>query len=144
MEVSVSGYYAWRKRLPSAQEQQNTILLEQIKTVHEQSDQTYGSPRIYAELKDAGIACSQKRVARLMRLSQLYAVTAKRFVVTTDSKHALPIAENLLDRAFSVQTPHARGSADITYLWTGEGWLYLGVVLDLFSRRIVGWALGET
>ena len=88
--------------------------------------------------------CSEKRIARLMRLSQLYAVTSKRFVVTTDSNHALPIAENLLDREFSVPTPNARWSADITYIWTAEGWLYLAVVLDLFSRRVVGWAMGET
>ena len=144
MQVSVSGYYAWKKRLPSRQEQQNSLLLEQIKTVYQDSDQTYGSPRIYHELKEAGVACSEKSVARLMHLAQLYALTPKRFVITTDSNHALPIAENLLDREFSVDTPNARWSADITYIHTGEGWLYLAVVLDLFSRRVVGWAMGQT
>lgn len=144
MQVSVSGYYAWKKRLPSAQQQANQQLTEQIKTVYRDSDQTYGSPRVYHELKAQGIACSQKRIARLMRLSHLYAVTARRFVVTTDSNHALPIAENLLDREFTVATPNARWSADITYIWTSEGWLYLAVMLDLFSRRVIGWAMGET
>lgn len=138
MQVAVSGYYAWRKRPPSVRTQQNVALTEQIKAVYEDSAQTYGSPRIYYELKAQGIPCSEKRIARLMRLSELYAVTAKRFVVTTDSNHALPIAENLLDREFSVQTPNARWAADITYIHTGEGWLYLAVILDLFSRRIVG------
>jgi transposase InsO family protein len=144
MQVSVSGYYAWKKRLPSSQKQANQHLLEQIKTVYQDSDQTYGSPRIYHELKAAGVACSEKRIARLMHLAQVYAVTAKRFVVTTDSDHALPVAENLLDRHFSVDTPNARWAADITYIHTGEGWLYLAVILDLFSRRVVGWAMGET
>ena len=144
MAVCRSGYYAWRKRGPSVQTQQNAALCEQIKGVHQDSDQTYGSPRIYQELKEQGIACSEKRIARLMHLSHLYAVTTKRFVVTTDSNHALPLAENLLDREFSVDTPNARWAADITYIWTSEGWLYLAVVLDLFSRRIVGWAMGTT
>ena len=94
--------------------------------------------------KEQGLPCSEKRIARLMRLSQMYAVTCKRFVVTTDSNHALPIAQNLLDREFSVNTPNARRSADITYIWTAKGWLYLAVVLDLFSRCIVGGAMGET
>ncbi len=144
MAVCRSGYYAWRKRPPSAQAQANAQLTEQIKTVYEDSDQSYGSPRIYHELKEQGVACSQKRIARLMHLAHLYAVTAKRFVVTTDSNHALPIAENQLDREFSVETPNARWGADITYIHTGEGWLYLAVMLDLFSRRVVGWAMGET
>lgn len=144
LQVSASGYYAWKKRLPSVQMQANAQLTEQIKTIYEDSDQTYGSPRIYEELKQRGVSCSEKRIARLMRLSQLYAVTAKRFIVTTDSNHALPIAENVLDREFSVETPNARWTADITYLWTSEGWLYLAVILDLFSRRVVGWAMGET
>ena len=144
MAVSISGYYAWKKRPPSAQAQQNAALTEQIKAAHADSDQTYGSPRIYQELKEQGIPCSQKRVARLMRLAELYAVTWKRFVVTTDSHHALPVAQNLLDREFCVATPNARWTADITYIWTGEGWLYLAVILDLFARRVVGWAMGTT
>lgn len=144
MAVCRSGYYAWRKRPPSAQAQTNAQLTEQIKRVYQESDQAYGSPRIYHELKAQGVSCSEKRIARLMHLAHLHAAMPKRFVVTTDSNHTLPIAENLLDREFSVQTPNARWAADITYIHTGEGWLYLAVILDLFSRRLVGWAMGET
>ena len=144
MQVCRSGYYAWRKRPPSAREQANAQLTEQIKAVFEESDQTYGSPRIYEELKEQNVACSQKRIARLMGLSHLKATLPKRFVVTTDSNHALPVAENLLERQFGSDTPDTRWSSDISYVWTGEGWLYLAVVLDLFSRRIVGWAMGTT
>jgi putative transposase len=142
MQVSRSGYYAWGKRAPSPRETANQQLTEKIKIVFLESDQTYGSPRIYEELKEQRIACSQKRVARLMRLCDLKAVLPKRFVVTTDSNHALPVADNVLDRQFGSDTPNTRWTADITYVWTAEGWLYLGVVLDLFSRRIVGWAMG--
>jgi len=144
MQVSRSGFYAFCKRPPSATEQANQVLTEQIRAVFEQSDQTYGSPRIYEELKVQNVACSEKRVARLMRLADLRAVLPKRFVITTDSKHDLPIAENLLDRAFDPQMPNVRWTADISYVWTSEGWLYLAVILDLFSRRIVGWAMGSS
>jgi putative transposase len=142
MQVSPSGYYAWGKRAPNPRETANQQLTEKIKIVFLESDQTYGSPRIYEELKEQPMACSQKRVARLMRLCDLKAVLPKRFVVTTHSNHALPVADNVLDRQFRSDTPHTRWTADITYIWTAEGWLYLGVVLDLFSRRIVGWAMG--
>jgi putative transposase len=90
------------------------------------------------------VACSQKRIARLMRLADLKAVLPRRFVVTTDSNHTLPVADNLLDRQFGSAVPNTRWTADLSYVWTAEGWLYLGVVLDLFSRRIVGWAMGTT
>lgn len=144
MKVARSGYYAWCKRTPSQTEIANQQLTEQIKTVFEESQQTYGSPRIYEELKEQEVACSEKRIARLMRLSDLRAVLPKRFVATTDSNHALPVADNLLDRQFGSDTPNTRWTADISYVWTTEGWLYLGVVLDLFSRRIVGWSMGTT
>ena len=144
LQVSRSGYYAWRKRPASPREQANQRLSEQIRDVHHESRQTYGSPRVYHELKAQGIVCSQKRVARLMHQNGLSARLPKRFVVTTDSHHALPVAKNLLDREFEAQTPNARWTADITYVWTGEGWLYLGVLLDLFSRRVVGWAMRPT
>jgi transposase InsO family protein len=116
----------------------------EIRKVFMESKETYGSPRIYEELNELGIAGSEKRIARLMRLAILKAVLPKRFVVTTDSDHALPIAENLLEREFTSDTPDRRWTADITYVWTSEGWLSLGVVLDLFSRRIVGWSMGTT
>ena len=144
MQVCRSGYYAWRKHPPSAREQANAQLTERIKAVFQESDQTYGSPRIYEELQEQNVACSQKRIARLMRLAHLKATLPKRFVVTTDSNHALPVAENLLERQFGSETPNRRWSADISYVWTGEGWLYLAVVLDLFSRRVIGWAMGTT
>lgn len=144
MQVSKSGYYAWCKRPPSAREQANQQLTEKIQTLFLENRETYGSPRIYEELKEQHVACSQKRIARLMRLANLKAVLPKRFVVTTDSNHALPVADNLLDRQFGSETPDTKWSADISYLWTREGWLYLAVVLDLFSRRIVGWAMGTT
>ena len=138
MQVSRSGYYAWKTRLPSARQQANEKLTEQIRTVYANSEQTYGSPRITEELREQGSACNEKRVARLMHLAQLMAVTRKRFVITTDSKHGLPVAENVLDREFTCLTPNARWAADITYIATGEGWLYLAVILDLFSRKVVG------
>ncbi len=144
MQVGRSGFYAWRKRPKSERQQQNEILAEQIRAAHEESDQTYGSPRIYAELKEAGIPCSQKRIARLMRLQKISAIRPKRFVTTTDSDHALPVADNLLARTFEAETPDTKWTADITYLWTGQGWLYLAVILDLFSRSIVGWAMEQT
>lgn len=144
MQVARSGYYAWQKRLPSAREKANHVLLEQIQRAYEQSDQTYGSPRITVELKAEGVICNEKRIARLMRAVDLKAVIPKRFVVTTDSEHPLPVAQNLLVREFDCDTPNARWTADITYVWTGQGWLYLAVVLDLFSRKVVGWSMDTT
>jgi putative transposase len=144
MQVNRSGFYAWNKRKKSARWIHDETLTEQIKSVYHDSKQTYGSPRICADLREAGIPCSQKRIARLMRLAKISALRPRRFVVTTDSDHERPIAENLLDRTFKVQTPDTKWTADITYLWTGQGWLYLAVILDLFSRRIVGWAMDQT
>jgi len=141
MQVCRGGFYAWSKRAPSTRQQQNETLTQQIKTFYEESKETYGSPRIFSELKEAGVACSQKRIARLMRLENLRAVLPRRFVVTTDSDHDMPIAQNLLARTFEAETPDTRWSADITYIWTTAGWLYLAIILDLFSRRIVGWAM---
>ncbi len=144
MQVSRTGYYAWKSRKPSQREIQNQILSEKIKTIFSESKETYGSPRIYQELKQSGVACSEKRIAQLMQAQKISAVERKRFVNTTDSAHDMPVAENLLDRAFETETPDTRWTADITYLWTGQGWLYLAVILDLFSRKIVGWSMSET
>jgi putative transposase len=144
MAVCRGGFYAWRTRDKSRRELDNDALTQQIKTAFEESDETYGSPRIFAQLKADGVACSQKRIARLMRLHQMRAVRPKRLVVTTDSDHDMPIAQNLLARTFEAQTPDTRWTADITYIWTSQGWLYLAIVLDLFSRRIVGWAMDQT
>ena len=144
LQVGRGGYYAWLKREPSQRAQADQVLTKKIKEVFEESAQTYGSPRIFDDLQEAGVACSEKRGARLMRLSDLSAIVPKRFVVTTDSNHALPVADNLLDRHFEADAPDQKWTCDITYVWTAEGWLYLGVVLDLFSRRIVGWSMPET
>jgi putative transposase len=143
MQVGRSGFYAWKKRGKSVRQQQNETLAGQIKVAFQESDETYGSPRIWKELNEAGIAGSEKRIARLMRLHNLRAVKPKRFVVTTDSDHEMPVAKNLLARTFQAETPDTRWTADITYIWTTEGWLYLAIILDLFSRRIVGWAMDQ-
>ena len=143
MAVCRGGFYAWCKRDKSVRHLQNERLTEQIKTAHKESKETYGSPRIFADFKEAGIACGEKRIARLMRLAKIRAVPPKRFVVTTDSDHDMPIAKNLLDRIFDAEKPDTRWTADITYIWTSQGWLYLAVILDLFSRRIVGWAMDQ-
>jgi len=119
-------------------------LLAHIQAAHQHSGATYGSPRIHQELLAAGIACGRKRVARVMRKHHIRASAPRRFRVTTDSKHSLPVAENLLGQAFAAAVANTRWSADITYLWTKEGWLYLAVVLDLHSRRVVGWSMRST
>jgi transposase InsO family protein len=139
--LSRSGYYAWKQRPASARKQANAVLTEAIKSAFVANRESYGSPRLCTELQEQGYACSEKRVARLMRESSLKAVVPRRFVVTTDSNHALPVAENLLNRQFTVETPNQRWVSDISYVWTREGWLYLAVVLDLFSRRVVGWSM---
>ena len=139
LQVSVSGYFAWRRRTPSRRSREETRLLVQIRVVHQQSDRSYGSPRMHRELVAQGTRCSRKRVERIMSKYQVRAEPARRFVVTTDSAHALPVASNVLGREFAAGSANARWCCDITYVWTGEGWLYLAVVLDLFSRRIVGW-----
>ncbi len=141
LAVSKSGYYAWRGRQESRRSRENRRLLVEIKTVHAESRKTYGSPRIHAELQARGRRCSQNRVARLMRLDAVCAKQKRRFKATTDSKHPLPVAENLLDRHFEPEAPNTVWASDITYIWTQEGWLYLAVVLDLCSRRIVGWSM---
>ena len=116
MQVGRSGFYAWKKRAKSVRQQENETLTEQIKATFEESDASYGSPRIYRELNAAGIAGSEKRIARLMHLHNLRAVQPKRFVVTTDSDHDMPIAQNLLARTFEAETPDTRWTADITYI----------------------------
>ncbi len=141
LKVSTSGYYAWRGRQQSQRERQNRKLLVAIKVLHKQSKQTYGSPRICRALSKQGTRCSENRVARLMRDNGIRAKQTKHFKATTDSRHDLPVAENTLDRQFEPEAPNEAWAADITYVWTGEGWLYLAVVMDLFSRRIVGFSM---
>ena len=139
LQVSRSGYYTWSQRALSSRAQQDQQLAQQVRTIHVQSRYTYGSPRVHAALQAQGIGCSQKRVARLMQALQLKARQARRYKATTDSSHGLPVASNLLARQFKVEQSNQVWAGDITYVWTGEGWLYLAVVLDLCSRRVVGW-----
>lgn len=141
--VSRSGFYAWRERPESARQQQDEQLAEEVAQAHRDSRGTYGSPRVHAELKARGRKVSRKRVARLMKKQKLAARKRRRSVRTTDSKHSHPVAPNVLERDFSPSQPNSTWATDITYVWTGEGWLYLAVVLDLFSRRVVGWSMSE-
>lgn len=143
LRVSRSGYYDWRSRCPSWRDRSNQILLEQINKAFQDSRGTYGSPRITAELRANGDTCGQNRVARLMKVSGIIAKTRRRFKVTTDSGHNKPVAANLVNRRFAAEKPNHLWSSDITYIWTKEGWLYLSVVLDVYSRRIVGWSMNR-
>lgn len=143
LKVSPSGYYAWCKREPSARARQDELLAVHIRAVHKQSRGTYGSPRIHATMRREGHRLGRKRVARLMREHGIAALPQKRFRRTTQSDHDYPVAPNVLDRVFTVSEPNRAWATDITYVWTWEGWLYLAVVLDLFSRRVVGWAAAE-
>lgn len=143
--VSRSGYYAWCQRPVSPRKMADDLLLAQIQQSYQQSRQTYGSPRIHAELVEQGLRCGHNRVARLMRLYGLSATQKRAFKVkTTDSDHNQPIAPNLLAQEFESQQPDQKWLADITYIPTAAGWLYLAVVLDLYSRRVVGWAMSDS
>jgi putative transposase len=143
LEVSRTGYYAWKNRRPSVRSREDQALGAKVVSIFEESRKTYGSPRIHAELAEQGHRVGKKRVARLMVENGLEAVCARRFRVTTDSDHDLPVAENVLDRQFAPEGQDQVWAGDITYVWTGEGWLYLAVVLDLFSRRVVGWSIAD-
>lgn len=140
LDVSSSGYYAWRKRPSSLREMANETLLKEIQAAHEASKGVYGSPRIYHEVKEK-VSCSQNRVARLMKKHGIAAKQKRRYKQTTKANGAHPVAPNLVDRDFAAAAPNEKWTTDITYIPTLEGWLYLAIVLDLFSRRIVGWAM---
>jgi putative transposase len=142
--VSRSGFYAWRSRKPSAAAVRREELTEQVAAIHAEVEGRYGSPRIHAELVDRGHECCVNTVARIMREAGIAAKTKRKFRQTTDSNHALPVAENLLDREFDPDEPNAAWVADVTYIPTREGWLYLAAVEDLFSRRVVGWSMDAT
>ena len=141
--ISRSGYYAWRKRKPSQRAQNNQALIDHIRRIHKLSRRTYGSPRVYAQLKKQGYSCNKKRVARLMRQDGLKGQRKYRKVITTNSKHNYPVAPNVLNREFQAERPNQKWVADITYIPTDEGWLYVAGVLDLFSRKIVGWDMSS-
>ena len=143
LAVSVSGFYASVRRPSSARLRRDRELAEKVSAAHVASRKRYGSPRVHAELKAAGEEVGRKRVARIMRENRLVARCRRRFRKTTDSVHKFPIAPNVLKRNFTVTAPDLAWVTDITFLWTKQGWLYLAVILDLFSRRVVGWATSE-
>ena len=143
LAVSPSGYYANCGRPRSARAGRDEELSERVAAAHLASRRRYGSPRVHAELKASGEKVGRKRVARLMRERNLTARKRRRFRATTDSRHSFPIAPNVLQRDFTAGAPNQAWATDITFLWTAEGWLYLAVILDLFSRRVVGWATME-
>jgi transposase InsO family protein len=141
LQVARSGYYAWHRRAPSPRRRHDTVLTQHLQRLHAAHRGIYGRPRLHRALRAAGIRISPKRVARLMRAAGLTARGRRRFRATTDSTHAWPLAPNTLARRFATGGPHQVWAADITALWTGAGWCYLAVVLDLGSRRVVGWAV---
>jgi len=144
LDVSRSGYYAWIVRPPSAAAQRRLELAQKIKAAHAENRHVYGSPRIYRTLASQGVAVCQNTVAKLMKQQGIRAKTKRKFVPrTTDSNHCQPIAGNLLDRQFQADVPDLKWAADITYIPTGEGWLYLAGVIDLCTRRIVGWSMAD-
>ena len=143
--VSESGFYAWLKRLTCPRATQNAVLLEEIKVVHNASRGSYGSPRVTAALRRSGSRVSRHRVARLMQTAELRGKSHRKGrVSTTNSKHSEPRNVNLLERDFTASEPDQKWLSDITYLPTSEGWLYLAVVLDVFSRRIIGWGFSSS
>jgi putative transposase len=141
LAVSSSGYYAARKRPPSGRERANNRLLVHIRAVHRASRATYGYRRIYHELKAQGMVCSRHRIARLMRQAGLRVKSRRSYKVTTRRNPHHPVAENVLDRDFTAARPNQKWVTDLTYIATDQGWLYLATVMDLFSRKIVGWSI---
>jgi putative transposase len=144
LEVSPAGYYAWLVRPPSFQEQRREALLVLIQGIHAEAKQRYGSPRVHALLAAREEPCSVNTVAKIMRDNDIRAKSARKFRCTTDSNHPPPVAPNVLGRQFDPQRPNESWVADITYVPTREGWLYLAVVEDLYSRKVVGWSMAES
>jgi putative transposase len=142
--VSPQGFYAWRARPTSEQQQRRDTLLVEIRAVHAEVKQRYGSPRIHAQLKAQGVGCCVNTVAKLMHDNDIRAKTARKFRNTTDSNHRLPVADNVLDRQFDPKSPNQVWLGDITYIPTREGWLYLAAIEDLYSRMVVGWSMADT
>jgi putative transposase len=144
LSVSRSGFYAWMQRPPSARAKSDAALVLDIRAAHKLGRRTYGSPRVHAELQAKGKQVGKNRVAKLMQKDGLRARQKRRFRRTTNSNHNDPIAPNVLKRNFEPKAPNQSWATDVTYVYTGEGWLYLAVMLDLFSRRVVGWAASVT
>jgi len=144
LEVSQSAFYDWVRRAPSPRELENARMLKAIRRIHaDPKTECYGSPRVTVELRSTGFQCSEAKVARLMKAHGIRAKRAEHFQVTTDAKHHEPLSPNLLQQDFRAEAPKRKWVSDLTYIWTVQGWLYLTIILDLFDRRIVGWALSE-
>ena len=143
LDVSTSGYYEWRQRPESKQNQSNRVLDSHIREVYDEHKQRYGVPRITDELRDRGLQCSENRVARRMKSLGLKGIQAKKFKRTTDSDHDQPVAPDLIKQDFTALSANQKWVSDMTYVWTDEGWLYLAVIMDLYSRAIVGWSMGN-
>ena len=143
LDVSRSGFYHWSGRKPSQQERSNRELDSRIRELFARHKQRYGAPRITDDLHDEGFNCSENRVARRMRALGLRAIQAKKFKVTTDSNHSKPVAPDLLEQNFFAEAVNQKWTSDITYVWTDQGWLYLAVVMDLYSRAIIGWSMNR-
>jgi putative transposase len=143
MDVSQSGYFAWKERSASCRQRDDLIMLAHVRSAYSLSNETYGSPRMTRELQDQGFAVGRRRIARLMRENGMHARQKRRFKRTTDSHHAFPVAPNILAQNFVATAPNQKWGVDISYIWTREGWLYLAVVIDLFARRVVGWAVSD-
>ena len=143
LEVSRSGYYAWENRPKSARSRENELLTEQVKAIHIKKRQIYGSRKMTEEIRRSGKTVNHKRIERIMKQEGLRSKVAKKFKATTNSKHNLPVAENLLNREFTATKPNQKMVSDITYLWTEEGWLYIAGVMDLFGQKIVGLSMSD-
>jgi len=143
LQVARSGYYDWLKRPDGVRMISNRVLDAEIRRIFAEHKQRYGAPRITDELHDQGVRCSKNRVARRMKALGLRGIQAKKFKVTTDSNHDKPVAPDLLEQDFTAAAPNEKWVSDITYVWTDEGWLYLAVVMDLYSRAIVGWSMAK-
>jgi len=144
LQVARSGYYAWMKRKDSLKRRKDLELVEHIKSVYYRSKSIYGSPRVTAQLRREGLQCGKNRVARLMRLNHLQSRKQRKFKATTNSKHSYPVASNLLEQNFSAASPNTIWVADISYIATREGWLYLAVIKDIFTQKVVGWSMDKT
>ncbi|QDR79533.1 IS3 family transposase ISDha6 [Sporomusa termitida] len=141
--VSRSGYYAWENRPKSQRDLENEAILAQIEQLHQTKRHVYGCRKIYQELRRKGLRVNHKRIERLMKQAGIHSKTAKIFKATTNSKHALAVAENLLNREFTASRPNQKMVSDITYLWTEEGWLYVAAIIDLCGQRVVGLSMSE-
>ena len=142
-KISRSGYYDWLKRPESKRSMENKMLLKNIIKIHNESRNIYGSPKVYKELQKQEIKCGINRVVRIMRENNIRSKIRKKFRPTTNSNHKNPVAKNILDRNFYVNKPNKVWVSDITYIYTKEGWFYLCVIIDLFSRKVIGWSMGN-